>query len=104
MLDRNGKKDAVREAFTQVLQQNIGVQFEVAAGEEPALPPVPASTARTVPERRDRPGAEVPIAPPAPPGPPAVKVTPELVESLRSDQPLVKALMDNLGATIIKVE
>jgi hypothetical protein len=31
-------------------------------------------------------------------------VTPELVESIRSTQPLVKALMDELGAQVIKVE
>src|SRR5581483_3974263 len=29
MLDRNGKKDLVREAITRVLRQSIGVRFEV---------------------------------------------------------------------------
>ena len=42
--------------------------------------------------------------PPAPPQPPAVKLTPELIESIRDSEPLVKALMDELGAQIIKVE
>jgi len=41
---------------------------------------------------------------PAPPQPPAVKLTPELIESIRDSEPLVKALMDELGAQIIKVE
>jgi len=31
-------------------------------------------------------------------------VTPELVQSLREKEPLVRALMDELGAQIIKVE
>jgi len=33
-----------------------------------------------------------------------VKITPELIESIRSAEPLVKALMDELGAQIVKVE
>jgi hypothetical protein len=40
----------------------------------------------------------------APPAPPVVKITPELIESIRSAEPLVKALMDELGAQIVKVE
>jgi hypothetical protein len=33
-----------------------------------------------------------------------IKITDELVESLRTNEPLIKSLMDDLGATIIKVE
>jgi hypothetical protein len=46
----------------------------------------------------------MPVAPePVAPAVPAVKITPELIEALRKE-PLVKALMDRLGATVVKVE
>jgi hypothetical protein len=34
----------------------------------------------------------------------AQRITQELVDNIRSTQPLVKALMDGLGAQVIKVE
>ena len=34
----------------------------------------------------------------------AVRITPELIESLKSSEPLIKTLIDELGATIVKVE
>jgi len=84
MLDRNGKKDLVREAITRVLRQSIGVKFEVEAapeGEarEGEAPSVPATKSES-PEVT-RPAAAV--APP-PPAAPVVKITPELIESIRS--------------------
>jgi hypothetical protein len=33
-----------------------------------------------------------------------VKITPELIESLKEAEPLIKGLMDDLGAQMIKVE
>jgi len=105
MLDRNGKKDLVREAITRVLRQSIGVRFEVdeAPGDapqegQPDPAPLPPRGARTGPAE------PAPAAPPPAPAAPSVKVTPELIESIRASEPLVKALMDELGATIIKVE
>jgi len=104
MLDRNGKKELVREAIARVLKQSIGVRFEVdpaAGGEAAAAPVAPAAAPepRTAPHRAR-------AAEPTPPAPqaPAVKITPELIESIRSAEPLVKALMDELGAQIVKVE
>jgi hypothetical protein len=41
---------------------------------------------------------------PAAPAPAAVRITPELKELLRNREPLIKALMDELGADIVKVE
>jgi DNA polymerase-3 subunit gamma/tau len=112
MLDRNGKKELVRDAITRVLKQSIGVKFEVEqAGaapdaDDPAAPPELAAPQAPAPARL-RGGAAAP-ADAAPPPPaaqvPAVKLTPELIESIRDSEPLVKALMDELGAQIIKVE
>jgi hypothetical protein len=107
LLDRNGKKDLVRDAIANVLKQSIGVRFEVdaaAADEAPAAAPAPAPQA--APERGPPPRRAAPEPPPAPPAPaaPSVKITPELIESIRTAEPLVKALMDELGAQIVKVE
>ena len=105
MLDRNGKKDLVRDAIANVLKQSIGVRFEVDAapdaGAGAVAPAAPAAPERQPPSRgRPAPDPPAPAAPPVP----AVKITPELVESIRTAEPLVKALMDELGAQIVKVE
>jgi len=102
MLERNGKKDLVGQKLTEVLGESVGVKFEVDAAVEAG--PAPAA----VPSRA-MPASRAPVAtasvPPSPAGPiaPAVKITPELIESLRH-QPLVRALMDEMGAQIVKVE
>ena len=33
-----------------------------------------------------------------------IRVTPELKESLRNSEPLIKSLMEELGADIVKIE
>ena len=98
MLDRNGKKELVRDAITRVLRQSIGVKFEV---EQLELSPEAEAPAGR-PEAVQSP--VVPVAQSPVPQAPAVKLTPELVASIRESEPLVKALMDELGAQIIKVE
>jgi DNA polymerase-3 subunit gamma/tau len=105
MLERNGKKDLVREKLTEVMGKPIGVRFEVDPNFVPDAPPQAATAAPSRPAPAPRPVSK-PVAQPVveePPPVPAVKLTPELVETLRNE-PLVKALMDNLGATIVKVE
>jgi hypothetical protein len=112
MLDRKGKREQVRDALTSVMQRPIGVTFEIDVNAVPAAPAAPV--ANTAPATAATPQAPVaprraaaPPPPPREPDPPAApvqRVTPELVESIRSTQPLVKALMDELGAQVIKVE
>jgi DNA polymerase-3 subunit gamma/tau len=101
MLDRNGKKELVRDAMTQVLKRPIGVSFEIdpviSDGVAEATPPVAAVARPARPAPRLQREVEVPSAP-------MQRVTPEMVESLRAEQPLVKALMDSLGGQVIKVE
>jgi DNA polymerase-3 subunit gamma/tau len=101
LLERNGKKDIVREKLSEVLGQPIGIKFEVD-------PDAPLESAPASPSPRASappPSRSVPAPQPAAPVPqtPAVKLTPELIESLRNE-PLVKALMDQMGAQIVKVE
>jgi hypothetical protein len=109
MFEKNGKKDQIREALSQVLNQSVGVVFEV-VDEAPADVAVatssPATTTRDrpAPAAAARPAPSSPLRAEPPPGPPAVRVTPELVQSLRESQPLIKAVMDRLGGQVIKVE
>ena len=100
MLDRNGKKDAIKEILTQLLHQTVGVKFELepapSAPEREAAQPEP----RAVAMRRS-----APPPPPSEPGPVSApsRITPEMKESLRAD-PLVAAVMQHLGGEIVKVE
>jgi DNA polymerase-3 subunit gamma/tau len=106
MLERNGKKDLVREKLTEVLGQAIGVKFEVDASAEAAIAPAEAAAPRPAIRNRATPRSSSQPAPAEPspaPAAPAIKLTPELIESLRNE-PLIKSLMDNMGATIVKVE
>ncbi len=86
MLDRNGKKEQIRDAFTQVLGQGVGIAFECDAGiskESPAAavaerPPatLPRTTSNAVDGKK--------------------RITPERRAELRAD-PLICAIMDELG-------
>ena len=109
MFEKNGKKDQIREALSQVLNQNVGVVFEVVdeapTGEAPAATDATsAARPRATPAVSARPTSAPPSRPEPPPGPPAVRITPELVQSLRESQPLIRAVMDRLGGQVIKVE
>jgi DNA polymerase-3 subunit gamma/tau len=102
MLEKNGKKEVVRDAIGQVLKQNVGVKFEVEVGETEGGPVVAEATRPQGNGRADS-GPAAP-RPAALPPTPVARVTPEMVQSLREKEPLVRALMDELGAQIIKVE
>lgn len=100
MLDRNGKKDLVRDGLSRLLNRSVGVKFEVEPAEfAPAQteqpPPAPrAEAARPVRE----------VAPVESASTPGRAPTAKIIAAIREQTPLVKALMDGLGATVIKVE
>ncbi len=105
MLERNGKKDLVSEAITRVLKQSVGVRFEVEPQAEPATGAAPSGAAAPSDKpARIAPPAAAPASPSPTPAPDSVRITPELIETIRANEPLVKALMDQLGATIVKVD
>jgi hypothetical protein len=112
MLERNGKREIVRDAISRVLAQSVGVKFEVELAPEPSAESVePVQGAPDGGANRGvsgAPRAKAALAPSVAPKPiapsPAVRITPELIETIRNSEPLVKALMDELGATIVKVE
>ncbi len=112
MFERNGKKDQVREAFSKVLKQNVGIAFDLEPDEEAtssvATMPAPASQTKAPPAKAGSPAQisapvrrEIPAPPPAPA---ASRPTQEQIDALRESDPLIKALMDEMGATIMKVE
>ena len=96
MLDRNGKKELVRDGLSKVLGQPVGVSFEVRAEAAP-IDAITANAPRPAPQRQ-QPPMEAAAATRAAP------VTPEMIEEIRQSEPLVAALMQTLGATVIKVE
>jgi DNA polymerase-3 subunit gamma/tau len=103
LLERNGKRELVSEALTEVLSQPTGVKFEIDASEEAsggaAVAASPAQVSRPAPNARM---AVASPSPAAPPEPPSVKLTPELRAELEAD-PLIRAVIE-LGGSIVKVE
>jgi hypothetical protein len=104
LLEKGNKKDVVRAAFSQVLNEQVGVHFEVAP-DGPAQPPArPASTVRPTGPR-----PPAPVAAPAPPpatveASTAVRLTDEIRNKLYKTEPLVRAIVDQLGGSVIKLE
>ncbi|HMB94715.1 MAG TPA: DNA polymerase III subunit gamma/tau, partial [Tepidisphaeraceae bacterium] len=91
ILDRNGKKETICTVLSELLHQNVGVKFQLTdVIEEPS----PVREPRRVAVRHSSP-------PPAPET--AIRITEELRSELRSD-PLINAIMKNLGGEIVKVE
>jgi DNA polymerase-3 subunit gamma/tau len=106
--EKNGKREAICEAASQVLNQPMGVKFEIAGGEAPASAPVPQGVVAPVSPRVavPRPGSQpaADATPPPTPEAPTVKVTNELVDALVRDNPLIKTIMQRLGGQVVKVE
>jgi hypothetical protein len=103
MLERNGKKDLVRDGLTQILGKPMGVRFEVdETAEEEVAPARPVPTPSPAPAARQAAPAR-PAPPPEPAGPPAIRITPELIEQMKQD-PLVGSIMETFNATPVKIE
>jgi hypothetical protein len=102
MLERNGKKDQLRDAICEAVGQRVGLRLELDAAVEAVLGEAPgASPPRIEVAPVSAPtAAEAVVAVIAPRTP----VTAELRQSLRDSQPLVRRLIDELGAEIVKVE
>jgi DNA polymerase-3 subunit gamma/tau len=128
LLDKEAKRAAVRAAFSQVLNTPVGVHFEVAADAPAAACDQcgkPATVHRSevragkrleshlcpaCAARQERP-ATTAAAPPSPAPPPqmaevanTVRLTDEIRGNLYKTEPLVRAIVDQLGGTVIKLE
>jgi DNA polymerase-3 subunit gamma/tau len=100
MLDRNGKRDVIQSELSQLLGEPVGVKFLV---EAEAQSPVSARTQVAVTTPRPIVHREIRVAP-APPVQQGIRITPELREELKSAEPLIRTLIDDFGAEIVKVE
>jgi hypothetical protein len=95
MLSRNGKKEIIQRELSGLLNEPVGVKFSIETEPKESVAPAP-STPRPVPRRA------APVVPAAPQAP-SIRITAELKEQLRAD-PLVAAVIDELGGEIVKVE
>jgi DNA polymerase-3 subunit gamma/tau len=97
MLDRNGKKETIRDVLSALIGKAVSLKFELAAAPpEPAAPtPAPAAAPRK-PAPRFTP-------PPAPIPEPTIRITEEIKQQLMNDE-LIKAAVETLGGEIVKVE
>jgi DNA polymerase-3 subunit gamma/tau len=96
LLERNGKKETIRDVLSGLLSQNIGLKFEfdTAVAEPPPVAKAPAPP---------RPQLQRTAVRYTPPPEPVTRVTPEQKEQLGKDE-LIRAVIDTLGGEIVKVE
>jgi hypothetical protein len=108
MLERNGKKEIVRDALSRLLAREVGVKIELESADAAPAAPTAGPTAPTAPTAVARPPARAePSEPaPAPAAPPAMnkRPTPEQVAALRQESPLVSSLMDELGGDVQRID
>jgi len=104
LLDRNGKKEQVTAALTEVFGRPTGVRFEVApdAATTTTAPTAPRPAQQRAPDLA-APAAPSPPPPPVPQSEPGIRLTTELKEQLKTD-PLVRAALETFGGEIVKVE
>jgi DNA polymerase-3 subunit gamma/tau len=103
LLDKKTKRDLIVSAFSEVLQQPVGVKFEL-----DAVAPLPTSAPLTTASNGAAAAASRPSSraatppPPEAPAAPSIRLTPELRAELEQD-PLIRSILE-LGGTIVKVE
>jgi DNA polymerase-3 subunit gamma/tau len=95
MLDRNGKKETIRDELSALLHQPVGVKFELVETADEPVPPARPPQRTTVRHSPPPPSTPVPE--------PAIRITEELRQHLRNDS-LINAVIQNLGGEIVKVE
>jgi DNA polymerase III gamma/tau subunit len=93
MLDRNGKKDVIRDTLSSILRTSVGLKIELAPAPEAATDDPPA----------EQPSPRVKAIAPVPAAEPTVRITSELRAELRKN-PLINAVVEHLGGEIVKVE
>jgi DNA polymerase-3 subunit gamma/tau len=106
MLDRNGKKETIRDALSELLNQNVGIKFELAQPpSEPDAAPESARPQRAsapAPTRAPQRHAVLPSAPVSVPEP-TTRLTDGLKQQLRQDE-MIKLILETLGGEIVKVD
>jgi DNA polymerase-3 subunit gamma/tau len=106
MLERNGKKEIVRDALSRLLDRDVGVKIEldtadsaaVTAAEPPATAPSSRPASRSPSEESSEPAAPAPV--------PVLnkRPTPEQIAALRQESPLICSLMDEMGGDVQRID
>jgi DNA polymerase-3 subunit gamma/tau len=104
LLERNGKKDLVRDAISKVLQTPVGIRFVITDGAAPPPAAVPVATPSAQPIRPQKQNNAPPPPPMAVESSNTIRLTDEIRSNLYKNDPLVKAVVDQLGGSIIKLE
>jgi DNA polymerase III subunit gamma/tau len=108
MLERNGKKDQIRDAICQASGRQVGLRLEIDAEEQTEASDSAVAGKSPSPHPSDAKADEGEILsgdePVIEPAAARIAITGELKEALRDSQPLVRRLMDEMGAEIVKVE
>jgi DNA polymerase III gamma/tau subunit len=108
MLERNGKKDQIRDALCQASGRQVGLRLEIDAEEQTEASDSAVVGKSPSPHPSDAKAGEGEILsgdePVIEPAAARIAITGELKEALRDSQPLVRRLMDEMGAEIVKVE
>jgi DNA polymerase III gamma/tau subunit len=106
MLERNGKKEIVRDALSRLLDRDVGVKIELDTADSAAVtaaaPPAaaPAGRSASLPTSEE-------LAEPIAPAPAPVlnkRPTPEQIAALRQESPLICSLMDELGGDVQRID
>jgi DNA polymerase III subunit gamma/tau len=109
LLERNGKKDLVRDALSKVMDQPLGVRFEICDDTTPVAKAPVVSLGNE--SRRAAPAAtavhavvNTPVITSVPDTSNVVRLTDEMRSNLYKNDPLIRAVVDQLGGSIIKIE
>ena len=102
LLERNGKKDLVRDALSKVMDQPVGIRFEIGQAITVPVPPSDVANVPVEPPRRAAPAP--PPQPKAVDNPNLVRLTDDIRQNLYKSDPLIRAVVDQLGGSIIKLE
>jgi DNA polymerase III gamma/tau subunit len=107
LLERANKKDLVRDALSKVMDQPLGVRFEISdtavaeMNTTPSAPPA-AAVAPVQAAKRPMPAATTPPAPAENSN--VIRLTDEKRTELYQSDPLIRAVVDQLGGSIIRLE
>jgi DNA polymerase-3 subunit gamma/tau len=106
LLERNGKKDLVRDALSKVMETPVGIRFEIGgAGAAAPMAPAKPTTVAAPSEPPRRPALSTPPPSPMPVDTiNAVRLTDEIRQNLYKNDPLIRAVVDQLGGSIVRVE
>ena len=102
MLDRNGKKETLQQVLSNLLGEPTGIRISINP-DAPISTPAPAGPDASIARAKWKP-PEAPVAVPDPAPQQGIPITEDLRIELLSKNILIKALAEQYGARIVKVE